>query len=280
MKNYDAGYSARDNIFVTNRNDMRRALNDAVRKSSGQADRGDNIEIGTTNRAGESAGTRSIAPGDRIITLRNARLGKINIAGADDHRKIDNGAIWTVEDIKCVGDGEALIALLSDGGRRILISSAEYNAFDHGYALTTHQAEGVTSKGLICLPSDMSMMDLHSWYVMLSRSRLAENTHVILPQRVLDEAEAVNGIESAKRDRVFDRLDSLLKAVERERYDHLSLSYVTRDEYMQGKRASVPASTILDEAKQVQQAAKISAESCAVDDVAERVTRIRRWKVR
>jgi conjugative relaxase-like TrwC/TraI family protein len=259
-KNRETGLADAENIFVTNRNDMKQRLNDAAREISGQAARVDNVEIQTTNRAGESTGKREFAPGDRVITLKNEKkLG------------IDNGALWTVEAVKKY-KGEETVTLRSDAGKRVCFSTAEYNALDHGYALTVHQAEGVTSTGVVGMPSDMSMMDLHSWYVMMSRSRNAENTHLVIPSHVLDEAEEVHATASEDEQPAenYERLDSLLKAVARERYDHLSLSFQTKEQNKVEAAGAGQANPRAEErADQNKQDAKEQQRSEEVEEVEE-----------
>jgi ATP-dependent exoDNAse (exonuclease V) alpha subunit len=208
---------------------MRIRLNQAVREITGQANRADNVTVETTNRAGDSTGRTSFAPGDRVITLRNEK--SLRITGSNEKAKMDNGQCWTVLATKQIaGSPHALLTLESDAGKRIQFSTEEYNSISHAWALTVHQSEGVTCTGLVALPADASMVDIHSWYVMMSRSRSADHTHIVMPESLLDDVEAASGLAENGSLSDRERLKSFLKNAERERYDHLSIKFKTKAE--------------------------------------------------
>jgi len=226
--NRAAGLADHENIFVTNRNDQRKLLNDAARQINGQAERLDNVEIKTTRQNGELNGLRSFAPGDRIIGLKNETIkdGRFKL-------QFENGRFYTVEKIKSLGDGHAEMTIRDDKGKRQRFTTHDYAAFESGYALTTHQAEGVTAKGGVTLPTDLNMMNLHSWYTMLTRFSHAEYAHVVIPDQLLDEAEEFFEVEKAEgyQPDKLERMTNLLKAVEKRAYDRLSISFPTKEEY-------------------------------------------------
>jgi conjugative relaxase-like TrwC/TraI family protein len=222
MHNQAAGLKDKDNVFVTNRKDVRDQLNEAARIANGQAARTDNVEVQVTNKDGTPAGTLNFAPGDRIISLQN-----------DRQLKMENGRCWTVNEVmKSEKTGDVFLKLTDDEGRIREITTAEYSRFTHAYALTVHAAEGISAEGPICVPTDASMSDMHAFYVMVSRAKQAVYSHIIIPENLIDEMEEVNSVEaSAATQNPVDRMVGFMKAVARERYDHLSLTYQLKKDY-------------------------------------------------
>jgi ATP-dependent exoDNAse (exonuclease V) alpha subunit len=80
-------------------------------------------------------------PGERMIFLQNNK-----------NLDVKNGTLATVErvDTKEIDQGKFQnrfineIVATTDDGRRITFDPEKYNHFDHGYALTTHKAQGST----------------------------------------------------------------------------------------------------------------------------------------
>jgi hypothetical protein len=235
QRNREAGLDDKNNIFITNRHDMRKRLNVAAREISGQAFRIDNVAVEIRNNAGEKAGIREFAPGDRVVTLKNMKLFGRNIAGEEEGAKtrFDNRALWTINQIKVVED-KTWIEMTSDKGTVARFNTEQMATLDHAYAVTTHMSQGMTAKGSVTLPSDMNMMDMSAWYVMLSRTSNAEYSHVVIPEHLLVEMEDELGIdrdaeaEETKEQRIetlHQRLEKFMVAVARERPDDLSLSF-------------------------------------------------------
>lgn len=98
---------------------------------------------------------RSLAPGDRVMFLKNNRdLG------------VKNGSLGTVTEI--TGDA---IAIRLDGNQRreVEFRLADYAALDYGYAATIHKAQGSTVERAFVLTTPG--MDRHLAYVAMTRHR-------------------------------------------------------------------------------------------------------------
>jgi hypothetical protein len=103
-------------------------------------------------------GPRAFAAGDRLLFTRNDRdLG------------VKNGMLATV---KQVSDDQISVMLDNDTGgnsRIVSFSPSEFSAFDHGYAVTIHRAQGCTVDRSFVLSS--KTMDSHLSYVALTRHK-------------------------------------------------------------------------------------------------------------
>jgi conjugative relaxase-like TrwC/TraI family protein len=109
-------------------------------------------------------GKERIYAGDRVLFTKNStRLG------------VQNGTLATVEKI----DRTFLTARL-DAGETVKIPLARYKDFQLGYAVTTHKAQGMTTKNTFVL-LDARMQDLHLSYVEASRAQLSTSFYVDKP---------------------------------------------------------------------------------------------------
>jgi hypothetical protein len=88
--------------------------------------------------------------------------------------------LGTVERIGLNGQGEPTLHVRLDDGRLASIPSAHYNTFDHGYALTTHKAQGVTVDRAYVLTGG-PMTDRELTYVQMSRHRDSARIYVDRP---------------------------------------------------------------------------------------------------
>ncbi|MFG1431725.1 Ti-type conjugative transfer relaxase TraA [Xanthobacter sp. V2C-8] len=98
-------------------------------------------------------GPRNFAPGDRLLFLENNAV-----------LKVKNGTLGSVQDVT---DGRIVVRL--DRGDTIVIDTAKYQAFDHGYAATIHKKQGATADRAFVLAS--KSFDRHLTYVSMSRHR-------------------------------------------------------------------------------------------------------------
>lgn len=98
-------------------------------------------------------GKRTFAAGDRIVFLEN-----------NDSLGVMNGTLGTVEAVK-----RGRIVAKLDNGRRIEVPTAQYTAFDHGYATTIHKSQGDTVDRAFVLAT--TSMDRHMTYVAMTRHR-------------------------------------------------------------------------------------------------------------
>jgi Ti-type conjugative transfer relaxase TraA len=130
--------------------DQVRELNDGARRT---------LEEEGTLQGGESISTsrgrRAMAPGERVMFLRNERsLG------------VKNGTLGTLQRI----DKGVLQVRLDDADEtRVLVDSKFYQDLDYGYASTIHKSQGVTVDRTYVLAG--KYFDRHASYVALSRHR-------------------------------------------------------------------------------------------------------------
>ena len=140
--------------ILTHTRDDVRMLNEMARnalKQSGQLD--GEIAVETAR------GQRLMAPGERIIFLKNDR---------DLHVK--NGTLATIEQL----DAKRIEARLDDG-RSVGFDLKAYAEIDHGYATTIHKAQGITVDRAHVLATPG--LDAHATYVALSRHRQDVQLH-------------------------------------------------------------------------------------------------------
>ncbi|QLC25048.1 Ti-type conjugative transfer relaxase TraA [Parasphingopyxis algicola] len=141
-------------MILTHTNAEVRALNRLARWRLREAG-----ELGEDVRVTVERGSRTFAPGDRLLFLRNERgLG------------VKNGTLGTIER---VGRGDMTVRL--DSGSRVAFDVKDYAHIDHGYAATIHKAQGVTvdRAHLLATPG----LDRHAAYVALSRHRDTVQLH-------------------------------------------------------------------------------------------------------
>jgi Ti-type conjugative transfer relaxase TraA len=144
----------RSRIILTHTNDEVRALNEAARERMRAAgDLGDEVRL-TVER-----GERRFASGDRVMFLQNERgLG------------VKNGTLGTIEHVSAQS-----MTVQTDDGRSVRFDLRDYNRIDHGYAATTHKAQGMTVDRAHVLATPG--MDVHGSYVALSRHRDGVDLH-------------------------------------------------------------------------------------------------------
>ena len=134
-------------ILAHTRDDVR-MLNEMARdavKQGGQLD--GEIALETAR------GARLMAPGERIIFLKN-----------DRDLNVKNGTLATIERL----DARRIEARLDDG-RSVAFDLKTYAEIDHGYATTIHKAQGITVDRAHVLATPG--LDAHATYVALSRHR-------------------------------------------------------------------------------------------------------------
>ncbi len=141
-------------IILTHTNDEVRGLNELARDKLREAGAlGEDVTINTER------GSRTFAPGDRIMFLRNDReLG------------VKNGSLGEIERVS-----PQIIAVKLNDGRRVSFDTKSYAHVDHGYAATIHKAQGVTVDRTHVLATPG--LDRHASYVALSRHRTDMQLH-------------------------------------------------------------------------------------------------------
>lgn len=148
-----------------------RALNAAARDHLQQAG-----QLGTGQRIATAHGPREFAVGDRLVCTRNSTSHGVR-----------NGQLGTVEGMAGTGEKAVLQVRLDDGARRVELPLQHYPHVDHGYALTTHKAQGVTVDHAFVLAGG-KLADREIGLVQLSRHR--ESAHLFV-DRSFYEAERV-----------------------------------------------------------------------------------------
>lgn len=146
----------RGTVILTAANKDRRELNAAIRtelKKRGLLQGGAEFAAETPQGRSER---REFCVHDKIIFLRN-----------DNRLGVKNGMTGVVTKI----DGHALTVDI--GGKEIAVDTRQYKKIDHGYAMTTHKAQGITvDRVLIHLDSRQRLLNSrNAFYVDISRAR-------------------------------------------------------------------------------------------------------------
>lgn len=138
-----------------------RALNAAARDRLRQAG-----QLGAGQKIATAHGPREFAVGDRLVCTRNSTPYGVR-----------NGQLGTVEGIEVRGGKATLRVRLDEGGRLASLPAARYPHLEHGYALTTHKAQGVTVDRAFALAGG-KMADRELGLVQLSRHRVEARVFV------------------------------------------------------------------------------------------------------
>ncbi|TPK85721.1 Ti-type conjugative transfer relaxase TraA [Mesorhizobium sp. B2-4-13] len=157
VERWDRGRQAEpeaSRIILTHTNDEVRALNKAARECMRAAgDLGHDVQVDVER------GERNFARGDRVMFLRNERsLG------------VKNGTLGMTEEVSTQS-----MTVRTDDGRSVRFDLKDYAHIDHGYAATTHKAQGMTVDRTHVLATPG--IDAHGSYVALSRHRDGMNLH-------------------------------------------------------------------------------------------------------
>lgn len=138
--------------FAHRRKDVH-ALNQAIRQALKQNDSDETISLEVFLKT--ETGKRAFATGDRIVFSRN-----------DKELGVKNGILGTV---RKVSEDTMTVVLDGDTPRELTFNPNQYQAFDHGYAVTTHKSQGATVDQSYVLAS--RSMDRHLAYVAMTRHR-------------------------------------------------------------------------------------------------------------
>lgn len=145
-------------LILTHTNDEVQALNALARdRLKARGELGDDVELKVER------GDRTFAAGDRVLFLKNER-------GLDDKGGVKNGTLGTAESVEA-----NRMSVRLDDGRSVAFDLKDYNAIEHGYAVTIHKSQGVTIDRVHVLATPG--LDSHSSYVALSRHRASVDLH-------------------------------------------------------------------------------------------------------
>ncbi|MEI2804433.1 MAG: AAA family ATPase [Albidovulum sp.] len=131
-----------------------RALNHQAREHLRQTG-----HLGQGQTIATEHGPRAFAVGDRVVCTRNSTPYGVR-----------NGQLGTLEGIESRREGALLRVRLDEGGRVATLPTARYGHLDHGYALTTHKAQGATVDRAFVLAGG-KLADRELGLVQLSRHR-------------------------------------------------------------------------------------------------------------
>lgn len=154
-----------------------------------------------------STGKREFAEGDRIIFLQNSkRLG------------VKNGTLGTVVRLSPDSSGKHRFAVKTDGGEIVRFTlgdpdaskGKEYNAIDHGYAVSVHKSQGATVDNPFVLLGD-TMSDREWGYVAASRGR--EATKFYATEDTAEQLESLLA-RSRQKDSTLDYQEEQQKQIE------------------------------------------------------------------
>ncbi|MBK8751742.1 MAG: relaxase domain-containing protein [Candidatus Competibacteraceae bacterium] len=131
-----------------------RALNVQAREGLQQSG-----HLGPGQKIATAHGVREFSVGDRLVCTRNSTPYGVK-----------NGQLGTLEAITPQKKGPLLRVRLDEGHRVVTLPTGRYDHLDHGYALTTHKAQGVTVDRVFVLAGG-NMANREIGLVQLSRHR-------------------------------------------------------------------------------------------------------------
>lgn len=143
-------------VVLTASNKDRRSLNDQIRAALKE---GNVLQEGVKYQVEDKDGKKSnkeFSIGDKVIFLQN-----------DNQKGVQNGQTGIVE----ATNGKKMV--IQSAGNRVEIDTDQYKKIDHGYAMTTHKAQGITvDRVLINIDSNQAQMNTrNAFYVDISRAR-------------------------------------------------------------------------------------------------------------
>jgi hypothetical protein len=140
------------------------------------------------------SGARSVA---RVEERRFAVGDRVQFRAPDRERRIPNGQLGTLREVQ---DGHAAVEL--DGGRRVSLDLRRPQALEHGYASTSHAAQGQTvERVIVCVDTQRppALVNQQQFYVSLSRARtealVFTDSRADLPRAVSRLAEKTSALD-------------------------------------------------------------------------------------
>ncbi|MFH0754431.1 MAG: MobF family relaxase [Candidatus Omnitrophota bacterium] len=131
----------------------------------------------------------SVAKGDRVIFTRN-----------DYKLDVRNGQRAMVEQV--TPDG---VSVVFDDGQKKQINVKEYNHLEHGWATTTHKAQGATvDRAIVYGFSNESMASAQATYVQISRAREDTKLYIVAGERGIEREGSSLEIDAQERKEVLD----------------------------------------------------------------------------
>ena len=159
-------------VILTADNKARRQINAQIRtelQKKGELPRGTDFKL--EDRSGRTA-KRELSEGDKIIFLAN-----------DKRVGVDNGQTATIDKV----EGHKLT--VTSDGKKLEIDLDQYKKLDHGYAMTTHKAQGITTdRVLINLDTSQAQLNnRNAYYTDISRARHDVKIYTDDKEKLLDQ---------------------------------------------------------------------------------------------
>ena len=140
---------------------------------------------------------RDFANGDRVqFTAPNKELGVANR---------DLGTVVSLQ------DGRMTLRMDGKAGRTVTFNTAEFRQFDHGYAVTSHSAQGLTSKRVLAnFDTDLHPGLINTRLAYVAISRASEEVHIYtnradtLAQHLSTDVQKTSALVTAARSAVIE----------------------------------------------------------------------------
>jgi 5S rRNA maturation endonuclease (ribonuclease M5) len=154
------------------------------------------LNIGKNNNKKASYINKSLGVGERIIFLKNKKIGK---------DKVKNGLFGEITAI----NGNVLTIITDEHKpRELKIDTKEYGHIDHGYAVTVHKSQGVSVQNTLGYISSKNWFS-HLAYVLMSRHK--RNMEVYVDKGAYKDLDALRRGLSSKSKKEYNVLDFVHK---------------------------------------------------------------------
>ncbi len=176
-------------IIMTNRKYDAQIINEGIRAKLQEQKIVDShgIEFDNDTR------TIDIAQGDRIIFTRN-----------DYNLDVRNGQRAMVDQVNAAG---GVIDVALDSGDKKQIDIVKYNHLEHGWASTTHKAQGSTvDRAFVYGFSNEPMASAQATYVQISRAREETKLYIVAGERSVEREGLPKTIEKIERLEVINEM--------------------------------------------------------------------------
>lgn len=171
-------------------------------------------------------GSRRLAVGDRVLTLRN-----------DRRLDVDNGGIATVT---AVARDQGVVIRIADGSKKTLPGTYVAEHLEHAYAVTGHASQGATVEAAVVVgrPEDFT----REWaYTALSRARRETHIELVTDAGATDTGRAGYAPTPTPREPA-DALSALARAMRRSEAEKLASEHRQPDRTPLPSQAVAPAS--------------------------------------
>ena len=210
----------KETVILTAGNSDRRKLNNQIREKLQAKDILPKGELYTVKDQQGKVSQKEFSVGDKVIFLQN-----------DKKLEVMNGQTGKVEETK------NNIMKIRSGDKLIEVNVNKYDKIDHGYAMTTYKAQGITvDRVLINIDSEQKKMNTrNAYYVDISRARHEVTIYT-------DDKEKIKNQMKDFADKVtlddFKNRQQQTKTTEKEKksiYEHLKDGLKKSDQFLRSK---------------------------------------------